>query len=75
VSETYGRTDMHSCGCTEDADGYVTLFCARHRAETSKPFLDVLDEFCVQCVIGDCGSCDGGPCQCDHGLPRSGKEA
>ncbi len=31
MSETYGRTDMHYCGCTEDADGYVTMLCARHR--------------------------------------------
>jgi len=31
MTETYGRTDMHYCGCTEDADGYVTMLCARHR--------------------------------------------
>jgi hypothetical protein len=31
MSETYGRTDMHYCGCIEDADGYVTVLCAQHR--------------------------------------------
>jgi hypothetical protein len=31
MSETYGRTDMHSCGCIENADGYVTVLCVMHR--------------------------------------------
>jgi hypothetical protein len=30
MSETYGRTDMHYCGCVEDADGYITAFCTQH---------------------------------------------
>jgi hypothetical protein len=31
--------------------------------------LDELDQFCTDCAIGDCESCDGGPCRCDHGVP------
>ena len=31
MSEAYGRTDMHSCGCAEDVNGYVIEECAQHR--------------------------------------------
>jgi hypothetical protein len=33
MSETYGRTDMHSCGCIEGADGFITMSCGPHRME------------------------------------------
>jgi hypothetical protein len=29
--------------------------------------LEHLDEFCLYCLAGDCGSCEGGLCQCGHG--------
>ena len=32
----------------------------------SVSLLDHLDEFCLDCLAGDCGSCEGGPCQCLH---------
>ena len=28
--------------------------------------LEHLDEFCLHCLAGDCGSCEGGLCRCDH---------
>ena len=28
--------------------------------------LEHLDEFCLYCLAGDCGSCEGGPCECAH---------
>ena len=30
MTEPYGRTDMLSCGCTEDADGYIATTCSQH---------------------------------------------
>lgn len=39
----YGRTDMHSCGCIVDADGYVTMFCGPHRREMAAPLPEDLD--------------------------------
>ena len=31
-----------------------------------RTLLDHLDEFCLYCLAGNCGSCEGGPCQCVH---------
>ena len=28
--------------------------------------LDELEKFCTACLMDDCGSCDGGRCQCEH---------
>jgi hypothetical protein len=37
------------------------------RCKHRKALLEHLDEFCLYCLAGDCGSCEGAPCQCGHG--------
>lgn len=44
MTETYGRTDMLYCGCTEDADGYIAAFCDQHGGLYPPPARDEEDE-------------------------------
>jgi hypothetical protein len=39
-----------------------------------RTLLDHLDEFCLYCLAGNCGSCEGGPCQCAHEDAATGTE-
>jgi len=49
-----------------DGDRARNLPCGWPRKRAVAGLLEHLDEFCLYCLAGDCGSCEGGLCKCGH---------